>query len=45
MVRSLMRMRMEFFGHDPRIIEQSSVTRQAGGYQIQASGVAALRGA
>jgi hypothetical protein len=44
MVRSLIRMRMEFFGHDPRIIEQSSVKRQDGGYLIQASGVAALRG-
>ncbi len=43
MIRSLIRMRMEFFGHDPRIIEQSSVQRQGGGYLIQAAGVAALR--
>ena len=43
MIRSLIRMRMEFFGHDPRIIESATVKQQGNGYQIQTTGVGAVR--
>jgi hypothetical protein len=41
--RSLVKMRQEFFGHDPRIIENFSVRRQGTELVFGASGVAALR--